>query len=870
MTISDRAAGRRDPEFWAVSTGLVAALTVTAALAAWPLYENVALVILVVVASAAGGGIAFLATRRRWSVVTVAAVALAAYALLVVPLAMPTVFAAPDTLPRVLTDALLGPITAWKQLVTIAIPVGVFGATLIPALIVFLLGPMLALLAGWRSDRFAVLAAPVLLAMQAFGVLFGASSVSSPVIVGPLLVPAPREIGLALISLALVTVLLVWRESWNRRRALHRAQDASGVRGSTSHRPAALRRAAVAAGMLLIAALVAGVALAPALTPSGREVLRTSVEPELRLAEEVSPLSTYRLAFDAERYDATLFTVQVEGPAPDRLRMAALTAYDGAVFRVAELTEEVGSTDFRRVPTQLPGAPEGPRSRIEIEIDTLSGLWLPLPDSAVRVEFAGPRRTALSDGFYYSDSLDTGIQLAPGGVAVGDRIVVEAVEPSAVRVADLAPVPADQRTTTTAVPDTLVEWVDEQAVGVDGASLQELVDRLRSRGYLSHALVEPEGEASWLSALPGYEFAPSRSGHDLDRIREIFARLIERQSEVGTAAAENPELLVSAVGDDEQFATAATLIARHLGFDARVALGVRLTADPALAAPAPCEAGVCRGGNLTAWAEIRTPEGRWIPLDATPQFADPLAPAITTVRDPELPTDVPTQVLETRQSPEAAPADGEGSSDEQAEAGIDLSWLWAILRGVGSVLLVLGLLLSPFLTVIGAKVARRRRRRLAADPETRIAGGWLEWVDTARDHGQTLPSNATRLESARAVVADRRVPEDDAAGSDVLVLAELADKAIFSAEPPTAEQSEAFWQIVDEERRRLRAEQSFWQRLRAALSLASFTHAAELRVRRSPQRRLSLSRLLPRWASTTTRYPKGVTRTRRTGRSQRS
>jgi hypothetical protein len=279
---------------------------------------------------------------------------------------------------------------------------------------------------------------------------------------------------------------------------------------------------------------------------------------------------------------------------------------------------------------------------------------------------------------------------------------------------------------------------------------------------------------------------------------------------------------------------------------------------------------VCRGANLTAWAEVRGLDGRWIPLDATPQFTDPLAPAITTVRDPELPTEVPSQVLETRESPEATPADGEGGGDDQAESAVDLSWLWDILRAVGTIVLIIGLILSPFVTVVAAKAARRRRRRLAADPETRIAGGWLEWIDTARDHGQTVPENATRTEAARALGALRSFSDGAEGDAPVMVLAEQADQAIFAADPPTPEQSDDFWRIIDAERRRLSAEQTIWQRLRSAISLASFTHAAELRLRRTPSRSPILARWLPPRASSTTRYPKGVTRTRRTARSQRS
>ena len=78
----------------------------------------------------------------------------------------------------------------------------------------------------------------------------------------------------------------------------------------------------------------------------------------------------------------------------------------------------------------------------------------------------------------------------------------------------------------------------------------------------------------WMQSLPDYTFQPSASGHSLARIDAMFARLLERETDPRAAASEN---FVAAVGDDEQFATAVALIARELGFPARVVVGARLT-----------------------------------------------------------------------------------------------------------------------------------------------------------------------------------------------------------------------------------------------------------------------------------------------------
>lgn len=857
MTESAVAPPARNLEFWIVSSVLVAALIALAAAAAWPIYARGSFLVLVIVASLVGAGLALLGDRRRWGAAMTALTLLLAYLVLGIPLAMPGAF---DTLLTAIGQLIVAPVTSWMQLVTIELPVGLYQATAVPALIVFLVGSTLALRFVWRTGPESVWSVPVLIVMNAFGPLFGASTVSEPLRLGSLVVPAPREIALSLSTLILLVVLLRWRAGWLRRQALYRARRASGVRGAPSPMSAALRRGMLAAGILVVAGTVAGMAVAPALNPTGREVLRTSIEPELRLRDEVSPLSTYRSAFAVQRWQAELFTVEVRGSGVDRLRLAVLTEYDGGVFRVAPTARAQRGdegADFRRVPAEIPGRTADSRAgALTLTIGELGGLWMPLSVEPARIEFAGSRRSALVNGFFYSRSLDAGIQLVEGGLQPGDVVRIEPAVSPRPALDQLRAMDPTGREVDAALPESLVDWVSAQGVTMDGAGLQTLVDRLRARGFLSHSLHTPPAEANWTAALGDYSFVPSRSGHDITRIGQIFSDLLERERELGNL--DDESMLVAAVGDDEQFSVAAALLARHFGYESRVVLGVRLDDSSGILAPAACERGVCRGANLTAWAEVREPGGAWAVVDATPQFANPVLPSVTTVRDPELPTNVPSQTAQTRLPPESSPTEGEAGSEtiedrEEARAG----WVWPILRIAGIVLLIVMLPLAPVLAVLIAKGLRRGARRRAADPDQRIAGGWLEWIDTAVDHGASVPHNATRSEIVAAL-------RSSGSASDLAPeLALRADRAVFAATASTMDEGDAYWQIVDAERERWRADRGLWQRVLAAVTLRSFVRTA---VRGSSIAERGTAKLTSGRGSRgrgITRFPKGVTRVRR-------
>jgi hypothetical protein len=778
-----------------------AVVVAIAAVAAWPIYRSWHLGLLVGVSALVAAAIATVALRFRWTGWLVAAVLAGAFLILGVPLAVPSRLGAPAELVRGLGELTAGLALSWKDLVTVELPVGAYRNLLVPALVVFLAGTCVLLLLSWREDRWAYAAVVVALGMVSFGLFFGRTTVSAPLILGPVTLFAPLETALGAGTLLACLLWLAWRAHDERVRALQRAAVSSGVRISRRPSPADRRRTALGAAMVG-GALVIAVGVVPfAARGAERDVLRSAVGPEIDLSAAVSPLAEYRALFANERADDVLFTVESASALPERVRLATLDAYDGEVFRAGgEGAVEAGR--FVRVPSRL-DAGTGEPVEARITIDGLEGIWMPTAGRLASVEFSGTRAAALADRFYYSTAAAAGVQAAGGGLAAGDSYTLQGVEPATPDLADaVAPGGVDGDV---AAPDSLRAWVDEHASGTDGAALAGLVSLLRERGYLSHGLTHDD-DTVWTASLPGYSFQPSASGHSLARIDAMFSRLLERETDPRAAASGN---YVAAVGDDEQFAVAVALIARELGFPSRVVVGARLAeAGPGLAA---CDEGACRAADLSAWTEVHAAGGEWIPIDVTPQYEDTPSLDVTEQRDPEVVTEVLPDAVEEVLPPDPVQED-QGSSDPAADdAGLDLTWLWPVLRTTGVVLLILGLALGPFLIVIGAKASRRRTRRRTGTPAVRIAGGWEEYVDAAVDAGREAPRTHTRTELAASF-----------GGASGLDLAATADRAVFSSGDETAADAEQFWLSVDEQRRLLAREGGFWRRLVAAVSLRSF------------------------------------------------
>lgn len=798
----------------------VALTVLAAAIAAWPVYASWHLVLLVVTAVTVGAGIAVVVAWRRWGVWTAAGLVAAAFVVLAVPLAVPSRLGGPLDILRGLGDAAAGIVLGWKDLVTVDLPVGTYRNLLVPALVVFLLGTTLALRLSWRTDRWAVAAVPVGFGMLGFGLFFGRTVVSAPLRLGPVALYAPVETALGAVGLIAALLWLAWRTHDERVRALHRAASASGVRVSRRPSRTDRRRTALGTGMVVIA-LVAAVAVVPwAARGADRDVLRSAAGPERDLAAAVSPLAQYRALFSADRSDDVLFRVSGAGAWPERIRVATLDVYDGETYRAGG--ESDAAAPFVRVPSTL-DAGEGSAVDVDITIEELEGIWVPTAGRLASVDFAGDRSAALADRFYYSAAAQAGVETAGGGLDQGDSYRLRAVEPAPADLASIA-APGGEPSGPEA-PDNLQRWVEQHAAGSDGAALAGLVELLRDRGFLSHALSVPDdAPPPWMASLAGYSFQPSAAGHSLARIDTMFSRLLERESDPRAAASDN---YVAAVGDDEQFAVATALIARELGFPARVVVGARLSAtDPGVFT---CDDGECRGQDLSAWTEVLSDDGAWIPIDVTPQWSQTPSLEVTEQRDPENVTEVRPDSVEEVVPPEPVQDDTARDDDEEESAGWDLAWLWPILRVVGIVALVLLVVLGPFLLVLAAKAARRRGRRRAPDPARRIAGGWDEYVDAGVDAGRTAPPAGTRPELAAAF--------GTASGAQ---LAAVADRAVFSHESTTTDDAEEFWRVVEAERRALTRGGGLRRSILAALSLRSFVRLV------APQASKRVSRIVER------------------------
>lgn len=818
----------RRPSASVVSGGSYAlAMAALAAWAAWPIYRDGAFLLLAGVATLAGLLIAGASRLWAWPGWLTAAATAATFLVVGVPLAVPSALTSIERVPGGFVELLLGTVTAWKDLITVQLPIGTYRNLLVPALVVFLVGTVLVATLVWRTTRpgrSSAIAVGVALSMVLFGLGFGASVSSSPIEVGPLVVPAPRETAVGLLALVVSLVFLAWRTADARTHALRRAAHASGVRLSRRRTASDTRRALLAGGMVL-----AGVAAAALIVPGAaqslpRDVLRSGVGPELAIRSSVSPLGEYRSYFSNAEFGATLFTVTSDGPLPARVRLATLDAYDGETFRAFDVAASGDEARFTRVPSML-NPDQGEPSTVRVEIGEYGGIWMPMVGSLASVRFEGPRAASLADAFYYSAATAAGVQIAGGGFAARDAYELRVSLPDARDVASLTP-PASASAADVEPPESLKQWIKDQDAGAGGAALGELVDRLRARGYLSHALTVPQtgDPAAWTAALGDYGFQPSASGHSLARIDTMFRQLLARQTEAGVAADQGvDESLVAAIGDDEQFATAAALIAEQLGFPARVVVGVRLDAQQGLPA---CVGGVCQGGDMSAWIEVQASDGEWVPLDVTPQHTIGVQRDAKQQRDPENVTELRPDTAQEVVPPAPVQQDSIKAAEDEPDAALDLTLLWTVLRVIALVVLIAALVFGPFATVIAAKALRRRARRSEGEPGTRIVGGWDEYVDAALDRGLTAPSELTRRElaahfetqSAASSVEGSTAASASAGGS----LATLADRAVFAAESPSVEESEEFWRIVDVERGMLSQGAGTWQRLRAAVSLRSF------------------------------------------------
>lgn len=505
----------------------------------------------------------------------------------------------------------------------------------------------------------------------------------------------------------------------------------------------------------LVAVLAAGAAAAAgAFVPLPERIVLRGDPPSSVDLVGASPLSAYRSFWLAPSRDAVQLTATGLEPG-DRIRLAALDRYDGSVL-------SVDRASFERVAA----VEEGSGRLVGITVGELRSQWLPSVGVPSAIRFVGDRSAELAEGLHRDAELDA-LVVEPG-IGPGDGVQL-LVEPGGEAVAadEVAALePADPRQGAIELPDAmltaLAAWTGDAQL--PGERLAAMLEGLRAEGYVSHGVLDDE--------------PPSRPGHSIERLEALF---------------QDPM-----VGDAEQYATAAMLLARQLGFDARVVVG--FTPDGVVAG-APTRV---VGSDADAWVEVRTEEG-WVGVDVTPE-PRPI---------PEQEEGAPSVALEppAQQAPAPAPGGQEDGADAAPpsapqEPVDDGSRLLATLGAAAAVLGLLALIAAVPVGLVLSKVIRRRRRRRADAARDRAEGAWAELVDALQDRGESLPPGATRLEQAG---------EDGA----MRALARRVDRAVFAPVEPSEGEIDEAWALSDEVLARRDREAGGGQRLLARLNPAS-------------------------------------------------
>lgn len=792
---------------------LVPALLLSFSLA-YPIYDVAWFFLVVGVGLLAGILSAWIPLRRHLSVWVSVAGGVGAYLLLGLPVASPEVFWAPNTILTQFVGVLVAPLAGPRQILTLDVPLGTYQQVLAPVFFLAIAVSLAVFNLAWRGGKAWFMAAPLGLVPMAWGIALGTTSQ------GALFnLPAPLHwLGTrAAIGIVIVLLLFAWLfwRPWLRRKRMVRSAPQM-LSGNLTGRWIVSKGFRGALGVLMVSsAILVSVTVTPMLMEHrSRVVLRTDIPVRVEETLEISPLSTYRQYFSEGVFDATMFTV-TETVGLERVRIAALDYFDGSTFQA---NSPQSTQAFQRVPSTISPilAPEQESLRpvsTVVQIGEYQQPWVPLPGALGSLRFEGEHKAELADNLFYNKRTATAIQGFGDGIAENTSYQVDAWNLLAPASAVTAFVPAHQGGNLTPdVPESLVKWVDNQTQAADGAGLVELIDRLRARGYLSHSLLEDDGARTWMSALgPNYQFQASRSGHSLERISRLFVRLNEQEEAAGPDP--SAEQLVGAVGDDEQFATAAALIADHLGFNVRVVVGARLHSDTPGELPV-CASGGCTGGDMAAWIEVQDGDsGLWAPLDVTPQHSLLLAPRTQQTSDPKNITTVTPAQIQVMPPPQAEPSGGESQTNVDEEMAWEATETGPWLRLAGVVGLGALALLSLPLTIIAAKTLRATRRRKAPSGSARIRGAWAEYADKARDYRYLVEPSSTRMETATQLSF-----EDDSA----LHLAHAADYVSFQVPTGGDFDSTEAWVLVGAAKANLGVGTTFWQRVRSRFSLRSF------------------------------------------------
>lgn len=684
---------------WGLDIAAVLVLLGSAAVGFWPSFAGPSFLGAAIGGAVIGIAIAAVSAWRRWGILIITGLTVAAYFVFGGALALPHT-AILGFIPSLetLKQLALGVVTSWKQLLTTVAPVsGADGHFIVPFLLLLVTGVLTGSLAlRLTQPAWALIPAGALLATV---IALGTPEPAMPLIQGAVF---------AVASIAWLAVRQIWMPQ----------NAAVSVSEIDPGRANSMRMRRLAAGGIVLAVATGAGVVTSAFTAPGevRHVLRDTIIPPFNIRDYPSALQSFRGIVRDDK-DSTLFTVQGL-PEGARIRLAGMDEFDGQVINVVDGGPGTSSA-FAPIRSNMSPDAEGLPVTMQVDIGDYTGVWVPQAGLVSEIRFTGADADELRRGTYYSNGSATAV--ATTGLHKGDSYTVQTTIPAEVTDKQLGDaefgnvrMPKNKN-----VPEELTTLAGEIVAEAEtpAEQAQALADHLSEEGFFSHGL---EGEVL------------SRAGHTAERISTLIGG-------------------DQMVGDDEQYSVAMALLAGELGIPARVVMGFYPDEQDEGASSF-----VANGDNLHAWVEVNFDGFGWVPFDPTPpedqvpndQNTKPRADPKPQVLQPPPPPQEPVDL------PPTLPDDREAEDESLNIAGIIL----AILAIGGISLAVIALLMSPFIVIGAWKASRRRARRSADHTADRIAGGWDELTDRAVDYGARLTPGATRGEEAVLVSDSLAVP----------------------------------------------------------------------------------------------------------------
>lgn len=376
--------------------------------------------------------------------------------------------------------------------------------------------------------------------------------------------------------------------------------------------------------------------------------------------------------------------------------------------------------------------------------------------------------------------------------------------------------------------------IDLRGVGFDPGSgdllatgsVKGLTYELRARivnptpAELAAAPVDTDADADRYRALPGglspgigrvaneASAGATTPGEALEKLATFLQSefTLDATSPAGHAAGRIEAFLqTDRSGGAEQFATAFTVMARSLGFPARVVVGYKLIANTN-GTTQPLE--YVKSDNYHAWSEVKFASLGWIAYDPTPGAG--ATPSLRPTETATTPERVTPQGAGQKTTPrELGPSEADPATDTSS------SWWRPVLTATAVGGVVLSVVLAGCGVIIGLKVFRRRRRRREGRAADRIVGAWDEVVDRLIELQFPITQSMTPRDIARATQATYGT----AATLPLSFLVPDVGHAVYSRVEPDTDTVDRSWLRALEFEQNLAITLSRSQRWRARLSL---------------------------------------------------